>query len=132
MTLDHPIQPTSPESTPVQSPTPAPNHSLTWLWPGRILSGKLTLLDGSPNCGTTLFALTLAAHVSSGTPWPDGTPCEQGTVLFLAPHDHYHDTLLPRLKAAGAHRERILSLSHIPETAQNAPAPRAAGLVRSA
>ncbi len=126
MTLDHSSQSSSPESastehpTATQQPTSVTHRPLTdaiqpitWLWPGRIPSGKLTLLDGSPNCGTTLFAVTLAAHISSGRPFPDGTACPQGNVLFIAPHDNFRDTLLPRLKAAGARDNHVIAISRV-------------------
>src|SRR5712692_438305 len=79
----------------------APSKPLTWLWPGRIPFGHLTLLDAAPGSGLSLVALTLAACVSSGSPLPDGTPTQQGHVLLLAPYDSPTDTLKPRLEAAG-------------------------------
>src|SRR5947209_6607773 len=78
-----------------------PGKPLTWLWPGRIPFGHLTLLDGASGSGLSLFALTLAACVSSGSPLPDGTPTHQGHVLLLAPYDSPTDILKPRLEAAG-------------------------------
>src|SRR6266576_579350 len=62
-----------------------PSKPLTWLWPGRIPQGHLTLLDGAPGSGLSLVALTLAAYVSSGSPLPDGTPTQQGHVILLHP-----------------------------------------------
>ena len=61
-----------------------PSKALSWLWPGRIPPfGHLTLLDAAPGSGLSLFALTLAATVSSGSPLPDGTPTQQGHVYGL-------------------------------------------------
>src|SRR2546423_10539215 len=80
----------------------APNKPLTWLWPGRIPQGHLTLLDAAPGSGLSLVALTLAACVSSGSPLPDGTPTQRGYVLLLAPYDSPSDILKPRLQAAGS------------------------------
>src|ERR1051326_626347 len=48
-----------------------PSKALSWLWPGRIPLGHLTLLDAAPGSGLSLLALTLAASVSSGSPLPD-------------------------------------------------------------
>src|SRR6266487_1093069 len=84
-----------------------PSKPLTWLWPGRIPFGHLTLLDGAPGSGLSLVALTLAACVSSGSPLPDGTPTQQGYVLLLAPYDSPTDTLKPRLQAAGGDLDHI-------------------------
>src|SRR5712691_8618044 len=79
----------------------APSKLLTWLWPGRIPFGHLTLLDAASGSGLSLVALTLAACVSSGSPLPDGTPTQQGHVILLAPYDSPTDTLKPRFEAAG-------------------------------
>jgi hypothetical protein len=48
-------------------------HSIAWLWPGRIPLGKLTLLVGDPGHGKSLLALDVAARVTRGLPWPDGS-----------------------------------------------------------
>src|SRR6266516_5108744 len=100
----HPKQqsqkPPAPEPT-IHFLDQVPDKPLTWLWPGRIPQGHLTLLDGAPGSGLSLVALTLAACVSSGSPLPDGTPTQQGHVLLLAPYDSPTDTLKPRLEAAG-------------------------------
>src|SRR5687768_1182646 len=60
---------------------------LQWLWPGRFALGKVSLLIGAPDCGKSLLACALAAHVSTGRRWPDGAPCAQGKVLLLAGED---------------------------------------------
>src|SRR6266516_4345588 len=96
-----------PQKPPAPLPTAhflsqVPGKPLTWLWPGRIPLGHLTLLDGAPGSGLSLVALSLAACVSSGSPLPDGTPTQQGHVLLLAPYDSPTDILKPRLQAAGS------------------------------
>ena len=85
-----------------------PSKPLTWLWPGRIPQGHLTLLDAAPGSGLSLVALSLAACISSGSPLPDGTPTHQGHVLLLAPYDSPTDTLKPRLEAAGGDPTHVL------------------------
>src|SRR6266568_6173579 len=101
----HPKQqsqkPPAPEAT-IHFLDQVPDKPLTWLWPGRIPFGHLTLLDAAPGSGLSLVALTLAACVSSGSPLPDGTPTQQGYVLLLAPYDSPTDILKPRLQAAGS------------------------------
>src|SRR3989440_8147306 len=90
-----------------------PSKPLTWLWPGRIPQGHLTLLDGAPGSGLSLVALTLAACVSSGSPLPDGTPTQRGYVLLLAPYDSPTDTLKARFQAGGGdptHLQLVLPL----------------------
>ncbi len=94
-----------------------PNKPLTWLWPGRIPLGHLTLLDAAPGSGLSLFALTLAACISSGSPLPDGTPTQQGNVILLAPYDSASDTLKPRLEAAGGDPAHVLLFRPLVEDA---------------
>lgn len=77
-----------------------------WLWKHWLALGKLAILAGSPGQGKTTIALSLAATVTSGGTWPDGSACSQGSVLIWSGEDDPADTLLPRLLAAGAHADR--------------------------
>lgn len=80
---------------------------VTWLWPGWLAAGKLHILGGAPGAGKTTLALAMAAVVSTGGRWPDGTqsPCRH--VVVWSGEDDPSDTLTPRLVASGA------NLSHI-------------------
>src|SRR6266568_8026408 len=93
-------KPPAPEPT-IHFLDQVPDKPLTWLWPGRIPQGHLTLLDAASGSGLSLVALTLAACVSSGSPLPDGTPTHQGHVIFLFIDASPTDILKPRLEAAG-------------------------------
>ena len=111
--LAFPAAPAPSASSPASSPaglflSDVPGKPLNWLWPGRIPFGHLTLLDAIPGCGLSLFALTLAARISSGSPLPDGTPTLPGNVVLFAPYDSASDTLKPRLEAAGGDPANVL------------------------
>ena len=81
---------------------------VSWLWPGRIPLGKLTLLVGDPGLGKSLLTLDLASVVSAGLTWPDGSAgVTPSGVVLLSAEDGLEDTIVPRLDAAGANRERI-------------------------
>lgn len=82
-----------------------------WLWPHRLPSGKLTILEGEAGIGTSLLALTLAACVSSDKPFPDGTPGSQGKVILIAPQSNPATILKPRLEAAQGDPSQILLLN---------------------
>lgn len=84
--------------------TPEP---VQWLWPDWLALGKLHLLAGAPGQGKTTIAMGMAATVTIGGRWPDGSCCEAGNVLIWSGEDDYTDTLLPRLIAAGADRNRV-------------------------
>ena len=58
-----------------------------WLWPNRIPRGKLTILGGDPDQGKTLTALTIAATITRGAEWPDGSVAERGNVVILSAED---------------------------------------------
>lgn len=78
-----------------------------WLWPNRIAGGRLTLLVGMPGVGKSYLTVDMAAHITTGTPWPDGTPCELGSVMMLTAEDDPADTIRPRLDAQGADASRV-------------------------
>ena len=46
---------------------------IRWLWDGWLARGKLHMLAGAPGTGKSTIALTLAAVVTAGGRWPDGT-----------------------------------------------------------
>lgn len=83
------------------NPTP-----IRWLWPGWLALGKLHILAGAPGQGKTTIALAMAATVTLGGCWPDGARSALGNVLIWSGEDDPADTLLPRLLAMGAERQR--------------------------
>ncbi len=78
-----------------------------WLWPARVPLGRITLLVGRPGEGKSFLTTDLAARVSRGRPWPDGSEGEAGSVLFISAEDDPGDTLRPRLEAHGADVTKI-------------------------
>lgn len=77
-------------------------EALSWLWPGRIPIGKLTLLIGDPGLGKSLVTIDIASRVTRGASFLDGAECPMGQVLFLSAEDDASDTIRPRLDAACA------------------------------
>jgi putative DNA primase/helicase len=77
------------------------------LWPGWLARGKLHILAGAPGTGKTTVALALAAAVTRGGSWPSGTSAPVGNVLIWSAEDDAADTMMPRLRAAGADASRI-------------------------
>jgi hypothetical protein len=61
------------------------------------------------------MTLDLAARVSAGKAFPDGTGCEAGGVVLLSAEDGLADTIRPRLDAAGADTSKILFLATVPD-----------------
>jgi hypothetical protein len=81
---------------------------VSWLWPGRIARGKVTIIAGNPGLGKSQITASIAAVVTNGGRWPvDREPCVPGGVIFLNAEDDPADTLRPRLEAAGADLRRV-------------------------
>lgn len=81
--------------------------AVRWLWPGWPAQGKMHLLAGVPGQGKTTIGLDFAATVTNGGRWPDGSKCQPGNVLIWSGEDDPADTLLPRLLAAKANKNRV-------------------------
>jgi hypothetical protein len=80
---------------------------LRWVWLHRIPAGKLSLLEGDPGEGKSLIAIYIAARITTGQPFADGTPSERGSVILLSAEDDPEDTIRPRLDAAEADVSRV-------------------------
>jgi len=92
-----------------------PPEPITWLWDGWLARGKVHLLAGSPGTGKTSVALALAATLTTGGRWPDGSTAAAGSVLIWSGEDDPRDTLVPRLIACGADLSRIHFVGSVTE-----------------
>lgn len=90
--------------------TPEP---IQWVWNGWLAAGKMHVLAGAPGTGKTTLCMGLAASITTGGRWPDGTKAEQGHVLIWSGEDDPQDTLIPRLHACGADLSRIHFVSSV-------------------
>jgi hypothetical protein len=88
-------------------------EQVRWLWRDRIPAGKVTVLDGDPGTGKSTLTLTVAAKVSTGSPFRDGAQPKVGGVILLNAEDDIGDTIRPRLEAAGADLERCWVLPDV-------------------
>lgn len=84
---------------------------IEWLWEGRIPLNHDTILEGDPGVSKSSLAMMLAAHVSQGRQWPDGSRCLQGNVVVISGEDPEHEVIKPRLVACEADCERVYILS---------------------
>jgi len=84
-----------------------------WLWQGYLARGKLHILAGAPSTGKTTIALALAATVTLGGHWPDGTRSDAGNILMWSGEDGINDTLLPRLMLQGADRKKVFFVGDV-------------------
>jgi putative DNA primase/helicase len=81
---------------------------LVWIWDGRIARGKVMLIGGPPGLGKSQVTANIAAAVSIGGDWPcNEGKAPEGDVIILSAEDGIADTIVPRLIAADANRDRI-------------------------
>jgi putative DNA primase/helicase len=88
--------------------TPEP---IDWVWIGWLAGGKLHILGGAAGTGKTTLALAMAAVITFGGVWPDGTQASIGDVLIWSGEDDIADSLVPRLIACGADLARCHFIS---------------------
>src|SRR5205807_366348 len=89
---------------------------ISWLWNEWLAAGKLHILAGRAGTGKTTVALALAATITRGSIWPDGTRYSNpGNVLMWSGEDDAADTLVPRLVAMGADLSRIHFVGDVKE-----------------
>lgn len=82
-------------------------EAIRWLWDGWLARGKFHIFAGQAGTGKTTIAIALAATISNGGRFPDGTRAPVGNVLIWSGEDSAKDTLVPRLHAAGADMRRV-------------------------
>lgn len=96
-------------------------ESVDWLWKGWLAAGKLHIIAGAPGTGKTTLAASLAATVTRGGSWPDGTVAGQGRVVFWSGEDDNADTLNPRFRAAGADMDKVFVVDGVSDARGRQP-----------
>lgn len=116
-----------------------PESPMKWTWYPYIPAGGVTLLAGGPGVGKGLVSASLAAAITAGGKFPDGTPPEYpGRVLWLETEDPAEEVLKPRLLAAGCDPDRVMvkswqgdpKLPNLSEIAEQIRAEASAGDLR--
>jgi putative DNA primase/helicase len=82
-----------------------------WLWPGHFALGMLGLIDGDPSRGKSQLIAYMTGRITTGQPWPDGSPCPIGGVVLVGAEDPIEQVVIPRLEAAGADLDRVQILA---------------------
>ena len=90
-------------------------EAVLWIWTGWLAAGKLHVLGGAPGTGKTTIAMALAATMTIGGCWPDGTRSIIGNVVIWSGEDDPTDTLVPRLMLSGADLSRVYFITNVRE-----------------
>jgi putative DNA primase/helicase len=85
-------------------------EDVQWLWPNRFPLGMISLLVGDPDLGKSYLSMYLAATVSNGGTWPDGSPCPKAKALILNGEDSLARTVGKRLKVLGADADKVIAI----------------------
>lgn len=86
---------------------------ISWLWHGWLAAGKMHVFGGAPGTGKTTISMGLAATVTTGGRWPDGSRSIAGNVVIWSGEDDPADTLIPRLALSGADLSRVYFIADI-------------------
>lgn len=78
-----------------------------WLWRGFLPAGMLAILGGAPGCGKTTIALSLAATLTRGGAWPDGTRFTEPADVLIWSGEDAQSVTAARLAASGADLGRV-------------------------
>lgn len=78
-----------------------------WAWRGYLPLGMLTILGGAPGCGKTTIAHSVAAAMTRGGVWPDGSRCTAAADVVIWSGEDAHTVAAARLLAAGADMTRV-------------------------
>jgi KaiC/GvpD/RAD55 family RecA-like ATPase len=87
------------------------------LWPGVIYRRKVALVAGDPGLGKSLATCDIAARISTGADWPGNVSAisDPSSVVIISGEDDADDTIVPRLKAAGADLDKIFIIDDVVE-----------------
>jgi hypothetical protein len=88
-------------------------EAVSWLWQGRLARRRYTLLAGEPGLGKSFLTVDIAARLSTGAAFPDGSRVPKGRTLMLCAEDGLSDTVAPRVAALNGDATQIAVLEAI-------------------
>jgi len=88
-------------------------EAVDWLWLKRFPCRTLSLIAGRGGVGKSTIAYDIAARLSTGSDFPDGSQGVQARTLIVSAEDAASITIRPRLDAAGADASKIVQIPMI-------------------
>jgi len=85
-------------------------RDVQWLWWPRFPEGNITIIGARGGTGKGLMCVNIAARITKELKWPfsDGDRAPHGNVAWCETEDSFHTTVVPRLTAAKADRNRVV------------------------
>jgi len=80
-----------------------------WIWPNWLPRSVVTVMDGNPGVSKSTLVADLVARITTGRPWPDGTPAGPiRRAMWITTEDDPGRVLRPRIEAAGGDAALVL------------------------
>ena len=95
------------DSLPLEHFNTIKTSKVDWLWYPYIPCGKITVLQGDPGAGKSMFMIETISRLTKGEKLPDGMTRQPVEVIYQCSEDGLADTIKPRLDKAGADCERV-------------------------
>jgi len=110
-------------------------RTISWLWPGHLALGRLTVVAGEPGAGASLLLLEIASRVSRGRSFPDRSfpdgafpdgafpgakqdvsdVSREAAEVLLITHQDLAEVVKPRLAALGADTKKFHVMGDVPD-----------------
>ena len=71
------------------------SEAVSWMWPGRLARGHVTLMAGAPGDGESQISCDVTSRITTGEVWPDGGRAPFGSVIMLSAEDSVKDVIRP-------------------------------------
>ena len=96
-------------------PSKVKPKAIDWLWPNKFQRSAMSVIAGQGGIGKSFVTCYMAAVLTRGEKWCDGTPAPRCSVLFFIGEEEIASVYVPRLLAQGADLSNIRFLDAIEE-----------------
>jgi len=90
-------------------------ETVEWFWDNKIPDNAFTIISGDPGASKSFLTIFMAAHITTGRPWPDcpEIPVKKGSAIFFSDEDDPAKIIRPRLDAHGAGVSKVYILESV-------------------
>ena len=98
-----------------------PMKKRKWLWRDWLAHNSYHLIAGLKGTAKSTLTFKMAATISAGAKWPDGSTAPRGVCVIWNGEDDVEETIIPRLVVAGADLSRVAIVSTVKEEGVKRP-----------